>query len=547
MAAVAGEKIIRKSKKSFKSSGGFCMQKHVTGFVLAVMLVSMLIGQGFAREVIVEPFINDNLALTIAADADNRASALPEVTTYVLKRNGIYPMVSRIDNEGYFLHIKGEEGDGALPKLVPSPKPDGTYNRFFHFYDDAMFENVDIEMAQPTGGFVVRGFRMYGVGMTLTAKGCYFQHDRGSAISIWADSCTVYVEDCIVNSSGHNKSIQGNGRLIDIRPTIYQKKIVVKNTTCFDITDRIWRNMGTEVDSVEIDHCTFLNVQGYHGGIQLGKTHQASITNNILYNIVIMGSDVRRLQEQTQPENTGMFVVSIDTLYPDADIAIRNNNVWWDQKYLDLWAATDSVNAPGILTPTLKRALGADSSQAYFSEPLTFNNPPPDIYDFVYETLRDPNQLEYPENWYFGNLADINVSYGTSAVSYTGAEGGFPIGDLNFYPDKKAEWEEYLTSVESEKPVGPADFALSQNYPNPFNPETNIAYNINKKANVSLEIFNMLGQKVRTLVNESKTAGSYIVNWDGKNDFGFQVPSGIYFYQLKTNAQTAMKKMIMVK
>jgi hypothetical protein len=522
------------------------MKKYFNGLLQAALLFSMLIGVSFAREVIVEPYINDNLALTIAADAEARTNALPEITTYILKRDGIYPMVSLIENYGYFLHVKAEDGDGALPKLVPSPKADGTFNRFFHFRDDAMLQNLDIEAAQPTGGFNVRHIRVYD-GATLTVKGCYLQHDRGSALSIWSDSSTVYVEDCIVSSSGHNKSVLGNGRLIDIRPSLYQKKIVVKNTTCFNLSDRIWRNMGTEVGIVEIDHCTFLNVQGFHGGIQLGRTHKATITNNILYNIILFGSDVRRLEEQTQPENYGMFVMTIDTLYSDADITIRNNNVWWDQKYVDLWAATDSVYAPGILTPTLKQALGADSSQAYFTEPLTFDSTALDPYDLVSQYLADPNQLEYPENWYWGDLGAIDVSYGTSAASYTGADDGFPIGDLNYYPDKKAEWESLQTSVENEKPVAPADFELSQNYPNPFNPETNIAYNINKKADVSLVIYNMLGQKVRTLVNESKTAGSHNITWNGKNENGIQVPSGIYFYQLKTNAQTAMEKMVMVK
>ena len=95
--------------------------------------------------------------------------------------------------------------------------------------------------------------------------------------------------------------------------------------------------------------------------------------------------------------------------------------------------------------------------------------------------------------------------------------------------------EDNVTSVEEDGggTLIPDTFDLSQNYPNPFNPETAIKYQISQASVVTLKIFNLLGQQVRTLVNKQQVAGAYTARWDGKDDFGRQVASGIYIYQIK--------------
>ena len=90
-------------------------------------------------------------------------------------------------------------------------------------------------------------------------------------------------------------------------------------------------------------------------------------------------------------------------------------------------------------------------------------------------------------------------------------------------------------------------FALYQNYPNPFNPNTTIRFAIPYFTNVKIEIFNILGQKVRTLVNEKRAAGEYKILWDGRNDAGQLSASGIYFYRMKTADYIKSRKMIFIK
>ena len=93
----------------------------------------------------------------------------------------------------------------------------------------------------------------------------------------------------------------------------------------------------------------------------------------------------------------------------------------------------------------------------------------------------------------------------------------------------------------------PHQFALEQNYPNPFNPETNISFALPKTSHVELVIYNVLGQKVRTLVNQTLEAKVHTVKWDGRDDQGVAVPSGLYFYRLKSQQFTQTKRMLLVR
>lgn len=93
----------------------------------------------------------------------------------------------------------------------------------------------------------------------------------------------------------------------------------------------------------------------------------------------------------------------------------------------------------------------------------------------------------------------------------------------------------------------PQTFSLSQNYPNPFNPTTIIEYALPKDTRVKITIYNILGQKVKTLVDEFQSAGHKRIVWDSKNDKGHEVASGIYFYKIKAGEFTDSKKMVILK
>jgi flagellar hook assembly protein FlgD len=93
----------------------------------------------------------------------------------------------------------------------------------------------------------------------------------------------------------------------------------------------------------------------------------------------------------------------------------------------------------------------------------------------------------------------------------------------------------------------PTTFSLSQNYPNPFNPMTTIDYSLPEQSQVTLEVFNVLGQRVKTLADMVQPAGRHRIVWDGKDDQGKDVASGIYFYRLEAGEFTDSKRMVILK
>ncbi|SVE57783.1 uncharacterized protein METZ01_LOCUS510637, partial [marine metagenome] len=102
------------------------------------------------------------------------------------------------------------------------------------------------------------------------------------------------------------------------------------------------------------------------------------------------------------------------------------------------------------------------------------------------------------------------------------------------------------TSVDAPNPL-PEHFALHQNYPNPFNPTTEISFSLNQESDVTLTIFNMLGQQVKELTSGLKSAGNYTLQWNGNDDLGRRVSSGIYLYTLNDGSRSLTKKMVLMK
>ena len=99
-----------------------------------------------------------------------------------------------------------------------------------------------------------------------------------------------------------------------------------------------------------------------------------------------------------------------------------------------------------------------------------------------------------------------------------------------------------LTEVAENRPGIPDNFGISQNYPNPFNPSTNISFNIPKRSQVSLKVFDLLGREVATIVSEEMSAGSYSRTWNAVN-----MPSGVYFYRLQSGSFNETKKLVLLR
>jgi hypothetical protein len=131
----------------------------------------------------------------------------------------------------------------------------------------------------------------------------------------------------------------------------------------------------------------------------------------------------------------------------------------------------------------------------------------------------------------------------------------WPMGDVEVFTDLAInQYHKIIELVgtavgndEAKNPRNPSTFQLAQNYPNPFNPKTNIDYEILRNSDVKLEIYDILGHYIATLVDEYQDVGKYKTSWDGRNDKGNRVPGGLYFYKLATGDVMLTKKMILLQ
>jgi len=93
----------------------------------------------------------------------------------------------------------------------------------------------------------------------------------------------------------------------------------------------------------------------------------------------------------------------------------------------------------------------------------------------------------------------------------------------------------------------PKKYRLYDAYPNPFNPTTILRYDLPQNSMVTITIYDMLGNKVKTLISQAQDAGYQSIIWDATNDYGYPVSAGVYLYQLQANGATQTKKMVLLK
>jgi len=142
------------------------------------------------------------------------------------------------------------------------------------------------------------------------------------------------------------------------------------------------------------------------------------------------------------------------------------------------------------------------------------------------------------------NLAEVGFNTGAWGVYPLAPSGNIYVSDHNFglfvfnSPD--------IASSVSETAL-PQKFTVHDNYPNPFNPATNISYNLLETSHVKVSIYNVLGQEIKALLDESQKSGSHSLQWDGTNKRGLKVTSGVYYYRIEAGKDSAVKSMLLVK
>jgi DNA-binding beta-propeller fold protein YncE len=148
-------------------------------------------------------------------------------------------------------------------------------------------------------------------------------------------------------------------------------------------------------------------------------------------------------------------------------------------------------------------------------------------------------------NWHDWEGTGEGVTDGPRGAAWD-ADGNLYLAD--FYSGGVYHYAADYSSVSDDpKSVVPSGYVLKQNYPNPFNPDTKIEFTIPASEHVSVNVYNLEGRLVKTLIDQEMRSGQHVVRWDGTNQVGTKVATGMYIYQLKTNSTVLHRRMTFVK
>ncbi len=294
--------------------------------------------------------------------------------------------------------------------------------------------------------------------------------------------------------------------------------------TYFSIGDPLWG------DDFE-DHADFaLNLNGW---IQydLDESDTYGVNDIDFPNSGSAMSFIAFNPSQTTPAMTSMETISGEKIACSFSAYEGNNDF--------LVSPAITVGTTSVLS-FWARSYTDEYSLERFKVLLSLGGEDPD--DFSY-TLNDGEYVEAPNEWTFytfnvSELAGSTIRFAINCVSEQSFI--FMLDDVRFDSTSDA-----VPNTNNDVEV--ITSALRNNYPNPFNPETTISYDLKEQGKVSIDIFNIKGQKVKTLVDANQESGNHNVVWNGRDDNNKKVSSGVYFYKMKTDNYSATKKMILMK
>ncbi len=559
--------------------------------ILFLFLMLAITSASFAQKVLpLKPYDGtaaSGLIAQIKADTLANKGILAD-RIYELTPGAIY-LCTEIFNVAakYTMNIRGAAG-GARPIIYLYPtgtgatpqRPPGNLFvllggnlRMSNLAISGYFEPVDTNFNNVQGGLV----NTTAAGSSIYVDNCVLSNINGQHLRTGSAAKTVKVTNSIfANMGALSTSNFGAGKGLDLREVAIDSLILVNNTFV-NYQDRVVRHYnfsnplaGTgNIGYTLIDHNSFVNGMGFHGLLSLGNVgKQVIIRNNLFMDAFASGEDSTDATRSVEWGNTGekypngrYRMMWIFTAPNDTTKWTVKNNFYSissaGQTFFDAHKK-EPITEGKQLSAHISKRLGADSTKAFTKVSLTMTNIPKLMTNMMAWYL-DPNGGNKTKNtptskWQWPRddmdrkpikyyTDEMKADYPTTSVAYTGAEKSFPAGDLNWFPTRKTAWiAAGGTDVQKTSNEIPSEFSLEQNYPNPFNPSTNISFSIPKEGFVRLNVYNVLGQQVASLVNENMKAGKYNYAFDAS-----RLSTGVYFYSLQTTDYSLTKKMLLVK
>lgn len=400
-------------------------------------------------------------------------------------------------------------------------------------------------------------------------------------------------DNYFVNMSG--RACRRNGGVYD-NVNNNTDTMYIENNTHVMAQGYIYKFRNYPVKFIYVNHNTFVNCTNVLFETQ-GVQSNVIIANNVFVNSNIQPFRPNMTEDLPEQAIDGLPQGLIDVaVLPgsmeqvDRKWLVEANLAYWDPKVADLGAAANTLAINDFTTWTkqsmkmnsrTKSLFDDNATYPYLTEGKWYDKLPnftnsqnllttqvDVIKEFALSTV-DTTSTSILAPWrvvktgtddfiYSDFPISVDLSYSDEDLK-TGGTDGLPVGDLNWFPASKATfnankatyYSALLTALSSGHTVlavrelgggVPAQFELSQNYPNPFNPTTVINFTLPKAGNVTLKVYNALGQEVATLVDGFRTAQKYEVTFDAS-----RLASGLYVYTLQSDNFTQSKKMMLIK
>lgn len=271
-------------------------------------------------------------------------------------------------------------------------------------------------------------------------------------------------------------------------------------------------------------------------------------------------------------DSASIFVLPFETEIESRSSNRKNNDEWYiklsaeSEKYIDESVIIGCKNISTMYDREMHTPL-LPSIEKGITVALSINDEGQFKYSSHFRTIEESNSI-----WDLHVLSKNSENIEFSINDDGSLPNGFSVALLDIQK-RKAHKELLLSSIkiESQEDLGyelklivgtpefvrqkikeillsiPSEFTLSKNYPNPFNPITNLDFSIPKKSQITMRIYNMLGQEVITLLNEEKSYGNYSISWNGLDNKGVSVASGVYFAELRSKDKRRITKMLFLK
>jgi len=564
-----------------------------------VLLLSILLVSSFYLFGQTELTLSTESAVNTQIKLDQASDNPADV--YIAESGKIYFWDATLSVD-FDLHIKGTSSDWIgnqdnPPVFVPVPNDAGDVFAMVNATSGSIkFENILMnginatEGANPVGQFIEE------TGASeVIVDNCGFSDFRSYVMVINSAPDLVSIKNCImINGLRYSNSPWGGGIGRFNNPG---DSVIIENNTVVN-SGRLLGDGGNFYQTTFIEnHNSFLNsltnAQSIHW-------KQGLMANNIFYNWSVMGatpSDVAYNYSFTNWAYYDGLAVDSVSLYNGRNLLYRDPKVYehYEKETLDtlevrpyiVWNQHVDTTVQNVDNFTIGKSYW-DIDPEFTSEPNNFDK----MMEWV--SFRHTGEGSWPD-WRVQSAVtyddqgqpvvswppNFDLSYSNQDIK-VGATDGLPIGDLNWFPNEKENYLEnrdsYIAALEDSitnaksvfNPedslsyritaddivaidsknglIGPKKVELVGNYPNPFNPSTNIEYKLANRSEVTVTIYNILGEKVKTLFSKKSIGqGTHKIKWNGIDNNGKKVSAGIYFAKLKTRNAVKTEKMLLLK